>query len=46
MAIDVVNFYANAMLTVRAHLDSGTVLKKDMKAAVDQAALDLIVDTR
>jgi len=45
-AEDVVNFYGNAMLTVRAHLDSGTALKEQVKAATTKTEVDAVVDNR
>jgi len=43
---DLPTFTNTAMGTKQAHMDSGRALKVSTNAAVDQAALDAIVDTR
>lgn len=43
---DFENFYNAAMGTVRAHLDGGTGLKSAIRAAVDVAAVNSVVDER
>lgn len=45
-AVDVNAFYMTALGTVRAHLDSGTALKDAIRAAVDKAGVDAVVDNR
>lgn len=45
-ATDVRNFYLTALGTVRAHLDSGTALKDQIRAATTQAELDAVEDNR
>lgn len=40
------NFWSAARDTTKGHLDSGRVLKKSVFDAVDQAAVDLVVDDR
>ena len=43
---DFLAFYDTAMGTVRAHLDGGTGLKTMIRAAVDKAEVDAVVDER
>lgn len=43
---DATAFFSTAAATKKAHLDSGTALKKSVSAAADHAALDAVVDTR
>lgn len=45
-AADVENFWGTAMATVKGHLDSGRVLKKQIFDAVDEAAVDAVTDNR
>ncbi len=45
-AADLDAFYLTAIGTIRAHLDSGTVLKDGVRAAADVAAVDAVVDSR
>ena len=40
------SFYLTAVGTVSAHLESGTVLKKQVNAATTTAEVDAVVDTR
>jgi hypothetical protein len=39
-------FYLTAMGTYRTHVDSGTALKDDVRAATTIAAVDAVVDSR
>jgi len=39
-------FYDDAMSTIRSHLDGGTALKKDIRAATTKAEVDAVVDNR
>lgn len=43
---DLDGFYLTALGTVRAHLDSGTVVKDSVRAATTIAEVDAVVDTR
>jgi hypothetical protein len=43
---DFLTFYDTAMGTVRAYLDGGTALKAAIRAAVDIAGVDAVVDER
>lgn len=43
---DFLAFYDTAMGTVRAYLDGGTALKTTIRAAVDKAGVDAVVDER
>ena len=45
-ATDMHNMYLTALGTKKAHLDSGTALKDQVRAAVNEAAVQLIVDNR
>lgn len=40
------NFYKTALGTIRAHLDSGTALKNQIRAATTIAEVDAVVDNR
>jgi hypothetical protein len=40
------NMYLTALSVKKSHLDSGTLLKDDVRAAVDEAAVDLVTDSR
>jgi len=40
------NFFLSAVATARAHLDSGTALKDQVRAASTVAAVDAVVDSR
>jgi hypothetical protein len=43
---DLHNMYLTALATKKSHLDSGTVLKQQVRDAVDKAAVDLVIDNR
>ena len=45
-ATDMHTMYLTALGTKKTHLDSGTALKDQIRAAVDEAAVQLIIDTR
>jgi hypothetical protein len=45
-AIDVLNFYLTAASTYRAHVDSGTALKDQVRAATTVVAVQAITDNR
>jgi hypothetical protein len=45
-AVDVHNLYLTALGTYRAHLDSGTALKDQVRAAATVAAVDAVADVR
>lgn len=45
-AADVHNMYLTALGTKKAHLDSGTALKNQVRDAVDEAAVQAIIDNR
>lgn len=45
-ATDLHNMYLTALGTKKAHLDSGTALKDQIRAAVDIPAVDAVVDNR
>jgi len=45
-ATDVHNMYLTALATKKAHVDSGTILKKQVRDAVDIPAVNAIVDNR
>jgi hypothetical protein len=45
-AADLHNMYLTALATKKGHLDSGTVLKDQVRAAVDEAGVDAVVDNR
>lgn len=45
-AAEVAAMYNAALATKKSHLDSGNALKDSIAGAVDQAALDAIVDSR
>ena len=45
-ATTVHNMYLTALGTKKAVLDSGTVLKNQIRAAVDKAAVNVIIDNR
>jgi len=45
-AADLTGLYDAATNAYRVHIDSGTALKDSIRAAVDEAALALVVDTR
>ena len=45
-ATDVENMYLTALGTKRAHLDSGTSLKNQVRAAIDKAGVDAVIDNR
>ena len=40
------NMYLTALSTKKGHLDSGTVLKAQVRAAIDEAGVDLVIDNR
>lgn len=39
-------FFLTALGTKKAHLDSGTVLKDSIRAAIDRAGVDAVIDNR
>jgi len=43
---DVDNFFMSALGTKKGHLDSGTALKDSVRAAVDKAGVDAVIDNR
>jgi hypothetical protein len=43
---DLHNMYLTALTTVRGHQDSGTVLKTQIRDAIDIAAINTIIDNR
>lgn len=45
-ATDLHNMYLTALATKKGHLDSGTSLKQQIRDAVDEAAVDAIIDNR
>ena len=45
-AVDLHNMYLTALATKKAHLDSGTTLKDQVRLAVDKAGVDAVVDNR
>lgn len=45
-ATDAENMYLTALATKRGHLDSGNALKDSIRAAVDEAGVDAVVDNR
>lgn len=45
-ATDMHNMYLTALGTKKAHLDSGTALKDSIRTAVDEAAIQAIIDNR
>lgn len=45
-AAEVLTFYLTAVGTYRAHVDSGTALKNQIRAAANKAAVDAVVDNR
>lgn len=45
-ATDMHNMYLQALGTKKAHLDSGTALKEQIRNAVDRAAMEAVVDNR
>lgn len=45
-ATDVFNFYVAGKTVIAGHYNSGRALKLQVNSAVDQAALDLIIDSR
>lgn len=45
-ATDVINFYLTAIGTYRYHLDKGTALKDQVRAAATVAEVDAVTDTR
>jgi hypothetical protein len=45
-ATDLHNMYLTALATKKGHLDSGTALKDQVRAAVDEAGVDSVIDNR
>ncbi len=45
-ASDIANMYYSALATKKSYLDSGTVLKEQIRAATTRAAVDIISDIR
>jgi hypothetical protein len=45
-AADLEGMYLTALGTKKAHLDSGTVFKDAVRAAVDEAGVDAVIDNR
>jgi hypothetical protein len=45
-ADDLHSMYLTALATKKAHVDSGTLIKDSIRAAVDEAAVDAIIDNR
>ena len=45
-ASDIANMYYSALATKKSYLDSGTVLKEQIRAATTQAEVDSISDIR
>lgn len=45
-AADVDNFFMAALGTKKAHLDSGTALKLQVRNAIDKATVDAVIDNR
>jgi len=45
-ATDVHNMYLTALATKKAHLDSGTAFKDQVRLAVDKAGVDAVIDNR
>lgn len=43
---DLHNMYLTALATKKAHVDSGTILKDNVRAAIDEAAVAAIIDNR
>jgi hypothetical protein len=43
---DLHNMYLTALATKKAHVDSGTLLKDNIRDATTEAAVELIVDNR
>lgn len=45
-AVDMHNMYLTALNTKKGYLDSGTVLKDQIRAATDKAQVDAVIDNR
>lgn len=45
-ATDVDNFFGSALLAKKGHLDDGNALKDSVRAAIDEAGVDAVIDNR